>query len=189
MSASTSAANDPRPPSSGSPRTSASPARCSPATRPCWPCAAKVRELAEDYTVAEVVADPWRFQQSMLELAERGITVTEFPQSNARMGPASERLHAAITEQRLRHPNDPVLNAHVRQAIARDTPRGWRIDKAQVARQHRRVRRAGDGGRGRGGAGPGGRVHRMARRMIAGRVFVDRGIAPLVLSAAAPAVE
>ncbi len=92
-------------------------------------CAAKVRELAGDYRVVEVVADPWRFQQSMLELAERGIPVTEFPQSNARMGPASERLHAAIVERRLRHPDNPALNAHVRQAVARDTPRGWRIDK------------------------------------------------------------
>jgi hypothetical protein len=27
------------------------------------------------------------------------------------------------------HPADPELNSHVRQAIARDTPRGWRIDK------------------------------------------------------------
>jgi phage terminase large subunit-like protein len=94
-------------------------------------CAAKVRDLAEEYTIAEVVFDPWRFQQGALELAERGIPVSEFPQSNARMGPASERLHAAIVEGRLRHPDDPVLNAHVRQAIARDTPRGWRIDKAK----------------------------------------------------------
>lgn len=42
---------------------------------------------------------------------------------------ASERLHAAIVERRLSHLDDPALNAHVRQAIARDTPRGWRIDK------------------------------------------------------------
>jgi phage terminase large subunit-like protein len=75
------------------------------------------------------VFDPWRFQQGALELAERGIPVTEFPQSNARMGPASERLHAAIVEKRLSHPDHPALNAHVRAAIARDTPRGWRIDK------------------------------------------------------------
>ena len=45
------------------------------------------------------------------------------------MGPASERLHAAIVEGRLRHPDDPALNSPVRQAVARDTPRGWRIDK------------------------------------------------------------
>jgi phage terminase large subunit-like protein len=94
-------------------------------------CAAKVRDLAEEFHVVECIADPWRFQQSMLELAERGIRVTEFPQSSARMGPASERLHAAIVEGRLRHLDDPALNAHVRQAIARDTPRGWRIDKAK----------------------------------------------------------
>jgi phage terminase large subunit-like protein len=45
------------------------------------------------------------------------------------MGPASERLHAAIVEGRLSHPDNPDLNAHVRQAVARDMPRGWRIDK------------------------------------------------------------
>lgn len=94
-------------------------------------CAEKVRELAQEYSVVEVIADPWRFQQSMLELAERGLPITEFPQSNARMGPASERLHAAIVERRLSHLDDPALNAHVRQAIARDTPRGWRIDKTK----------------------------------------------------------
>jgi phage terminase large subunit-like protein len=93
--------------------------------------AAKVRDLAEEYTVAEVVFDPWRFQQGALELAERGIRVTEFPQSNARMGPASERLHSAIVEGRLKHPDNSALNAHVRAAIARDTPRGWRLDKAK----------------------------------------------------------
>lgn len=94
-------------------------------------CAEKVRELAQEYSVVEVIADPWRFQQSMLELAERGLPITEFPQSNARMGPASERLHAAIVERRLSHLDDPALNAHVRQAIARDTPRGWRLDKTK----------------------------------------------------------
>lgn len=88
-----------------------------------------VRQLAGDYSIAEVAYDPWRFQQAALELSERGVVAVEFPQSNARMGPASERLHAAIVEGRLKHPDDPTLNAHVRNAIAKDTPRGWRIDK------------------------------------------------------------
>jgi phage terminase large subunit-like protein len=47
------------------------------------------------------------------------------------MGPASERLHAAIVEGRLSHPDHPDLNSHVRQAIAEDTARGWRISKAK----------------------------------------------------------
>jgi len=89
----------------------------------------EVRRLAAEFSIAEVIYDPWRFQQAALELAERGIPTIEFPQSNARMGPASERLHGAVVEGRLKHPDDPRLNHHVRQAIARDTPRGWRLDK------------------------------------------------------------
>jgi phage terminase large subunit-like protein len=88
-----------------------------------------VRELAETYTIAECTFDPWRFEAPALELAERGIPIVAFPQSNARMAPASGRLHAAIVEKRLQHPDDSALNAHVRAAIARDTLRGWRIDK------------------------------------------------------------
>ena len=104
-------------------------ARYSTADRAVLQCAEQVRELAQTYTIAEVAFDPWRFEAPALELAERGIPIVAFPQSNARMVPASERLHAAIAEKRLQHPDDPALNAHVRAAIARDTPRGWRIDK------------------------------------------------------------
>ena len=94
-------------------------------------CAAKVQGLAETFHVVECAYDPWRFTQGALELAERGIRVVEFPQSHARMHPASERLHAAIVEGRLKHLDDPALNSHVRQAVAEDTPRGWRISKAK----------------------------------------------------------
>jgi hypothetical protein len=104
-------------------------ARYSTADRAVLQCAEQVRELAETYTIAECAFDPWRFEAPALGLAERGIPIVAFPQSNARMVPASERLHAAIAEKRLQHPDDPALNAHVRAAIARDTPRGWRIDK------------------------------------------------------------
>ena len=137
-------------PSPGSPRTCASTARCSPATRRSSSARRRCASSPRTSTSPRSSPTPGASSRRMLELAERGIRVTEFPQSNARMGPASERLHAAIVEGRLSHPDDPALNAHVRQAIARDTPRGWRIDKAQVPRQHRRRRRAGDGGRGRG---------------------------------------
>jgi phage terminase large subunit-like protein len=40
-----------------------------------------------------------------------------------------ERLHAAIVEGRLRHPGHVGLSHHVASAIARQTGRGWRIDK------------------------------------------------------------
>ena len=47
----------------------------------------------------------------------------------------SERLYRAVIEGRLTHGNDPTLNAHVANAIAKDGPRGWRIDKAHRSAQ------------------------------------------------------
>jgi phage terminase large subunit-like protein len=92
-----------------------------------------VHELAERFTIRECTFDPWRAGQIGQELEQRGIRVSAFPQADARMIPASQRLHDAITERRLVHPNDPQLNAHVAAAIARYGRRGWRLDKAARA--------------------------------------------------------
>jgi phage terminase large subunit-like protein len=43
---------------------------------------------------------------------------------------ASEGLHAAIVEKRLRHPGHTDLDRHVASAVAKKTGRGWRLDKA-----------------------------------------------------------
>ena len=63
------------------------------------------------------------------ELEREGMLCVAFPQHDARMIPASARLHAAIVEQRLILPDDPELARHASDAIARHSRRGWRIDK------------------------------------------------------------
>lgn len=93
------------------------------------------RDLADRYTIRELIYDPWRFRSEALRLEEAGLPVVEFAQSNVRMVPASEQLYSAIIEQRLKHQNDPALNGHVASAIAKQTPRGWRIDKAKATDQ------------------------------------------------------
>lgn len=88
-----------------------------------------IRDLAEEFTVREVVYDPWRMQQAALELERDGLTVVTFPQSDARMVPASGALHQAIVEQRLRLPVEPVeLHRHAQNAVQRHTRRGWRLE-------------------------------------------------------------
>lgn len=90
-----------------------------------------IRELKGRYAVEEVVYDPWRFESEALRLErEEGLTVVAFPQSHQRMVPASERLHAAIVERRLRHPGLPELDRQIANAVPRQTGRGWRLDKA-----------------------------------------------------------
>jgi phage terminase large subunit-like protein len=93
--------------------------------------AALVPALAERFEIVEAVFDPWRAGQMAREWEQRGILSVDFPQSDARMIPASQSLSDAITEARLTHPDDPQLNAHVAAAVARHGRRGWRIDKTE----------------------------------------------------------
>jgi phage terminase large subunit-like protein len=88
-----------------------------------------VRVLAGKFNVRELVYDPWRFGQAAQELEREGMLVVAFPQHDARMIPASARLHAAIVEQRITLPDDQELARHASEAIARHSRRGWRIDK------------------------------------------------------------
>ena len=93
-------------------------------------CVDKVRELAGEFNVREFVFDPWRFGQAAQELEREGIAVTQFPQTDARMVPASDRLYRAIVEKRIVLPDNEELRQHAAAAIAKHSRRGWRIDKA-----------------------------------------------------------
>jgi phage terminase large subunit-like protein len=85
---------------------------------------------ADGWLIREIAYDPWRYQAEALRLErEHGISTVEFPQSHSRMTVASEGLHSAIVEKRLRHPGHPALDRHVAQVVAKKTGRGWRIDK------------------------------------------------------------
>lgn len=94
-----------------------------------------LRQLARDYKIREVAFDPWRFRSEALRLEDAGLPMVEFPQSTARMVPASEQLYSAVVEGKLTHPNDPELNRHVAGAVAKQTPRGWRLDKSERGAQ------------------------------------------------------
>jgi phage terminase large subunit-like protein len=86
--------------------------------------------LASTYTVAEVTMDFWRAAGLAHELEQRGLVVSSYPQTDSRMIPASKRLHDAVVEGRLRHPDHPLLNEHIASAVAKHSRRGWRIDRA-----------------------------------------------------------
>ena len=62
-----------------------------------------------------------------------GIAATQFPQTDVRMIPASDRLYRAIVEKRLTIPDNDELRQHAASATARRSRRGWRIDKLQRA--------------------------------------------------------
>lgn len=97
--------------------------------------------------IREIVFDPMRFASEALRLeAAHGIPLVEWPQSETRMTICSERLHGLVVEQRLRHPGVAELDRHVTNALAKPTPRGWRLVKSAERRPDRRRDRPRDGG-------------------------------------------
>jgi phage terminase large subunit-like protein len=75
-----------------------------------------------------------RFESEAMRMErEFGLLLIEWPQSESRMTSCSENLHRLVTEQRLRHFGHPTLDAHVSNAIAKPSPRGWRLVKAADA--------------------------------------------------------
>lgn len=89
----------------------------------------RIMELAERYTVVEVVADPFRWQRSLQVLEEKGLPVSQFPQTTARLTPATNDARAAVAEGGLTHNGDERLSRHVLRASIEETTRGLRLAK------------------------------------------------------------
>jgi phage terminase large subunit-like protein len=90
-----------------------------------------IRDAARRYRVHEVVADPYLWQRSLEALAADGLRVLEYPQSMARMGPATSSLYQAVLERTVTHDGDPRLDRHVAHVVLRTDSRGSRVVKDQ----------------------------------------------------------
>ena len=94
-----------------------------------------IREACRDYNVVEIVADPYRWSRSIQVLQDEGLPVVEFPQSPARMVPATQRFYDAVLNYGLQHSNDPAVNRHVGNATVKVDSRGARLAKAQAGKK------------------------------------------------------
>lgn len=91
---------------------------------------ARLKALSGRFSaLREIVYDPWSFRESAEMLAEEGLPMVEFPQTAARMAPASEHLYELLKDHRVVHDGSDLLRRHVLAASASETERGWRISK------------------------------------------------------------
>jgi phage terminase large subunit-like protein len=95
-----------------------------------------IRAACRRWRVLEVAADPYRWARSLELLDSEGITVGEYPQGPARMGPATSRFYSAVVDQLLTHDGAPALARHVANAILKEDSRG-----ARLAKEHKDSRR------------------------------------------------
>lgn len=92
-------------------------------------------ELSSYYEIMGIAYDPYRFYQLAQELDDLGFQTVEWPQTDARMIPATETMWNLVTrDQLLRHNGDMVLRKHFMSAVAEDTGRGVRITKKKATR-------------------------------------------------------
>ncbi len=89
-----------------------------------------VRDACKRYAVQEIVADPYRWSRSLQALAAEGLPIVEFPQTPARMIPATATFFDAAMDGRISYDiDDPRLTAHVRNCVVKVTAMGTMVSK------------------------------------------------------------
>jgi phage terminase large subunit-like protein len=80
--------------------------------------------------------DPHFFERSAQDLEGSGLLMIEFPQTDARMVPASQTFFELVKTGVIAHDGSPDLRRHIRNVIAHEKPRGWRISKPKGSKRH-----------------------------------------------------
>lgn len=96
-----------------------------------------IRAACLRWRVREITADPHLWARSLQLLADEGLPVTEFPQSPARMTPATKRFTDMVNTRAMTHAGDAALTRHVSNAVLRQDSRGTRIAKEAKSSQRR----------------------------------------------------
>ncbi len=101
-----------------------------------------VRQLRRDFSVAATridgrtvggpafVYDPSSFTESAQILEDEGLAMIAFPQTDARMVPATRLFYDLLIDRRIWHDGDPTLALHLRNCHAVERgENGWRLRK------------------------------------------------------------
>jgi phage terminase large subunit-like protein len=89
----------------------------------------EIRKACRRWQVREIVCDPFRWARTYQVLEDEGLPVVEFPQSPARMIPATQRFYEAVLNKTLAHSGDPRLARHLSNCVLRTDSRGSRLSK------------------------------------------------------------
>jgi phage terminase large subunit-like protein len=88
-----------------------------------------IRDACRRWQVAEIACDPFRWARTYQVLEGEGLPIVEFPQSPARMTPATTRFYEAVMNSSITQSGDKRLARHVDNAVLKADSRGTRIYK------------------------------------------------------------
>lgn len=94
----------------------------------------------EKYKVGAIAFDPAFITWSARSLADEGLPMVKFPQTDGRMVEATKAAYELIIQGRLEHDGDPVMARHIRSAVAVQTRQGGqRLTKGRVRRVRNQI--------------------------------------------------
>ena len=88
-----------------------------------------IRNACLKWQVEEIACDPYRWARTFQILEDENLPVVLFPQSSARMTPATTRFFEAVMNKSMTHDGDPMFSRHVGNATLRTDNRGSRLAK------------------------------------------------------------
>lgn len=88
-----------------------------------------IRQACMDYRVDEVPYDPYRWERSAQVLESEGIPMVRYPQTDARMIPATTKFYDGCHAGTVSHDGDPRLAQHVANAYVKAGQAGPRLRK------------------------------------------------------------
>ncbi|MEY9944897.1 terminase TerL endonuclease subunit [Kitasatospora sp. GAS1066B] len=88
-----------------------------------------IRAACKRWTIREIVCDPYRWARTYQILESEGLPIVEYPQSPARMIPATQRFYEAVINGQLSQAGDPRLARHMGNAAVKTDSRGTRLTK------------------------------------------------------------
>jgi phage terminase large subunit-like protein len=83
------------------------------------------------YRIREVAFDPYQLQAVAQNMRRSGIVMNEFLQTPGNLSEVATRLYNLISERKVQFYSCPGLRTAFSNAIAVESTRGWRIDKAK----------------------------------------------------------
>ena len=92
----------------------------------------EILKLKEADQLDAVFYDPFQLHSIAVDLEKSGVRMKELPQTTGRIE-ADQSLYDAIIGHSIRHYNDPQLNDAIKNCIAIETPRGFRIAKEKTS--------------------------------------------------------
>jgi phage terminase large subunit-like protein len=88
-----------------------------------------IRDACRRWQVVEIACDPFRWARTYQVLEGEGLPIVEFPQSPARMTPATTRFYEAVMNKSITQSGDKRMARHVSNAVLKADSRGTRIYK------------------------------------------------------------